>query len=255
MGAVIEAIDQELDRVAVELTSLDQRQEQLQTYRTRLETAKAELDGQGTLLEPIDRAEVERVREAARPRARKSASRKPAAPRRPAPKPPPSPETKPVASPAVSSPQGVAAAASGESNRGKGKRRKQQVLDHLREVDGWAAPSDIATAIGEDRGDLSSTFRGLVEEGAIKGRGATKSREYHIGSQITEPDSNGARTGPERRIVEAIGSVRLTASEIRHKANIDNSLQAASVLQGLVARGVLVRDNEDGVPLYAVASA
>lgn len=252
MSTVIEAIENELGEVTAELGRAEERVEKLGDYKLRLETAKAELDGQGTLLEPIDRADVERVRkEAARTRGRQSAAAKPAKARttrrRPAPEPPPSREPAAVASPPVSSRQGIAAAA-------KGEQRRKAIVKLLEERGGWVSPADIAEELDEPWQNLKSVVHRLLVDRRIEAQGATRSREYRIYEGETRPDENGARTGTERKIVESLGTLQLTISEIAANSGIAEH-QAREIVPALVRRGVLECESYGGKSVYGVAGA
>lgn len=258
MGAIVEAIDQELGAVNGELEVVRGREQELDGYRQRLEAAKAELNGQETLLEPIGKTVLDRAREEARDKSRRARSRPtPGAPKgtkvRSSRKPPPSRESEPVASQSEATRSGAAAAATARSER---------VVAFVREHPG-CTQTEIREHFDIPKGTIGGVMLRLVrtggalrtEEGEPGPHGGRPQRLYYAREHDMAPsDTDGAKTAPERRIVDALGSIRLTAAEIKKSTGIDQ-LHLGSMLMALVRRGVLVRENEDGVPLYGVAKA
>jgi len=140
------------------------------------------------------------------------------------------------------------------TNRERGEQLRDAILAHLRET-GGAQVKEIAEALSLDPQKVRSQLPNMASNGLVRvevlgSGGKTSPRLYRPAeSDIAPPDQNGARTGPERQVVEAVSGVELTESEIAANTEIPEH-RVREILAGLCRRGVLARDGK----LYGVAA-
>jgi hypothetical protein len=144
----------------------------------------------------------------------------------------------------------------GITNRKRGEQHREAILAYVRET-GGAQVKEIAEATGLDPQVVRQQAKNLVSQDSrglrveiLGSGGPTSPRLYRPAeSDIAPADGNGARTGLERRVVEAISGVELTESEIAANTEIPEH-RVREVLAGLCRRGVLTREGK----LYGVAA-
>jgi hypothetical protein len=146
---------------------------------------------------------------------------------------------------------------------------QDQILDALLARPGeWLRAGQIQAATGLTGSRFREAMKALRKLGRIRMEGQRAGAKYlHADDEasapdtsaprfkrpveppITEADQNGARTGLERQVVEAVQAVELTESEIAANTEVPES-RVREVLAGLCRRGVLTREGK----LYGVAA-
>jgi hypothetical protein len=116
--------------------------------------------------------------------------------------------------------------------------------------------SEVAAALSADVGAVRNQLKNLASQGhkvrveVLGNGGKTAPRLYRPAeSDLAPADQNGAKTGVERQVVEAVSAVELTESEIAANTEIPEA-RVREVLAGLCRRGVLTREGK----LYGVAA-
>ena len=204
MSAILEAIDGEIASLELRLESL----RSLRKHAAEIEEA----DGQMALASVPD----------------------------PEAEPAPPAELKPKQ--AVKPPPDAPSEAAKAKPREAGRQTREAMLAEIRKHPEGIAPRDIAEALDRPWGGLKSHAVALLNNGKIRAEGSRKSRRYLPAEADLAPvDANGAKTGPERRVLAALESApgALTTSEVAANAEV-NIGDAGRILQGL-SRRQLVR--------------
>jgi DNA-binding MarR family transcriptional regulator len=121
------------------------------------------------------------------------------------------------------------------------KGQREKVLAFVRANPG-ATGNEVASGTGIDQGAVSRHLHALLRNGDIRREqdGASK-RNYPSQHDALSADESGAKTGPERRIIEAIKAAPSppTAAEIGKAAKLNGTVN--EMLGALERRGVVRR--------------
>lgn len=126
----------------------------------------------------------------------------------------------------------------------KGEERRRSVIA-LAEKHGTITIADVAEELDVPVPTARGVVRNMTSHGGplrVSDEGqAGDPKRYELRSrEIAPPDDSGARTEPERRVVEALqrAPVPLTSSELASNSGL-NFVDASAIAAGLVRRGVL----------------
>lgn len=135
-------------------------------------------------------------------------------------------------------------------SREAGLEKRVALVAFIRNHPG-CSQAEIRKALDLSAGECSRMVKRLVSDGKLRKEGERSAQRLWTGEAPLMPeDASGAKTGLERRIVEAIGEGSISAAEVARLAHCSIN-DAKSVLGGLVNRRVLTRVGSGGAAFYS----